>query len=181
MSDRISTVLSDIVDLDVDAIVNSANSSLLAGGGVDGAIHDAAGPALQEACRELGGCPTGEARITPGFDLKARYVIHAVGPIWRGGVKDERSLLASCYRNSLAIASQRHLATVAFPSISTGAFGFPVQEAAQIATDTVESYLRGESAALSVVFCCFSAEHLAVYRRILRASASNTQLERTRL
>ena len=164
MSDRITTVLGDITQLDVDAIVNAANSTLLGGGGVDGAIHDAAGPALLEACRALGGCPTGEARITPGFALKARYVIHTVGPIWRGGENGELALLESCYRTSLALAEQHGISFVAFPCISTGAFGFPVRHAAEIAIETVRTHIRINPAIERVIFCCFSVEDLKIYR-----------------
>jgi O-acetyl-ADP-ribose deacetylase len=159
-------VLGDIVKLDVDAIVNAANSTLLGGGGVDGAIHDAAGPELLEACRLLGGCPPGQARITPGFALKARYVIHAVGPIWRGGTTGEASLLASCYENALALAAQHAISSLAFPSIGTGAFGFPIDKAAQIATETVEGFLK-TNRNVKVVFCCFSKRDLDVYERLL--------------
>jgi O-acetyl-ADP-ribose deacetylase (regulator of RNase III) len=167
MSDAMHAILGNIVKLEVDAIVNAANSTLLGGGGVDGAIHDAAGPELLEACRHLGGCPPGEARITPGFALKARYVIHTVGPIWRGGMTGEGSLLASCYANSLALAAQHGASSLAFPSISTGAFGFPINEAAPIAIETVETFLKTNGKLGKVLFCCFSKEDLAIYQRLL--------------
>jgi O-acetyl-ADP-ribose deacetylase (regulator of RNase III) len=141
MSDRIEVIQADIATLSVDAIVNAANTTLLGGGGVDGAIHRAAGPRLLEACRKIGGCPTGEARITPGFDLPAKWVIHTVGPIWRDGRSGEDELLASCYRESLALASSAGAWSVAFPAISTGAYGFPIERAAAIAVAEIGNYL----------------------------------------
>jgi O-acetyl-ADP-ribose deacetylase len=161
------TLLANIVTLDVDAIVNAANSSLLGGGGVDGAIHRAAGPELLEECRKLGGCPTGEARITKGYQLPARFVIHTVGPVWRSGTSGEPELLAACYRNSLALASERALRAIAFPSISTGAYGFPIERAAQIAVDTVRDVLSTSSKPLDVTFCCFSQSDFDIYSAIL--------------
>jgi O-acetyl-ADP-ribose deacetylase (regulator of RNase III) len=155
----------DITTLDVDAIVNAANTSLLGGGGVDGAIHRAAGPELLEACRRLNGCKTGDAKITPGFRLRARHVIHAVGPVWRGGGNNERELLASCYRRSLELAAENSLQSIAFPSISTGVYAFPKELAAPIAIETVSSVAPPE---MSVTFCCFSAEDLQLYRSLLR-------------
>ncbi len=157
----------DITTLRVDAIVNAANTTLLGGGGVDGAIHRTAGPALLEACRALGGCPTGEARITPGFRLPARYVIHTVGPVWRGGRDGEPELLASCYRRSLDLAAEHGLRTVAFPSISTGVYGYPIEQAASLAAQTVRAWLVGRRATLEVTFCCFSTADRAVYERLL--------------
>jgi O-acetyl-ADP-ribose deacetylase (regulator of RNase III) len=163
----VQAVLGDITALEVDAIVNAANSTLLGGGGVDGAIHDAAGSELLEACRKLGGCATGDAKITPGYRLKARYVIHAVGPVWRGGSQGESELLASCYRKSMEIASQYSLSTVAFPSISTGAYGFPIESAAPIA---LSAALDAANAGppTEAIFCCYSREDLSVYRKLLR-------------
>jgi len=160
----LTALRANITTLDVDAIVNAANSSLLGGGGVDGAIHRAAGPELLAACRPLRGCKTGRAKITPGFRLPARHVIHTVGPVWQGGTRGEAELLSSCYRESLALARAQGLLTLAFPSISTGAYGYPLAEAASIAVNTV----RSEAADLrEVVFCCFSADDLAVYEQLL--------------
>ncbi len=152
----------------MDAIVNAANAGLLGGGGVDGAIHRAAGPELLAACRPLGGCPTGEARITPGFRLPARYVVHTVGPVWRGGSGGEPALLARCYAASLALAVEHGARSVAFPCISTGAYGYPPQEAARIAIDSVRRAAADAGSALELVrFVCFGAEDLARYRALL--------------
>ncbi len=158
--------LGDITRLHVDAIVNAANESLLGGGGVDGAIHRAAGPELLAACRALGGCPTGQARITQGYRLPAKYVIHTVGPVWRGGRHGEDALLQSCYRTSLALAGEYDLRTVAFPSISTGAYRFPLDRAARIAVRTVADVL-GRHSDMTVTFCCFDEASFAVYRTAL--------------
>lgn len=155
MPHRIDIVESDITRLDVDAIVNAANEMLAPGGGVCGAIHHAAGPELRDACAKLGGCETGEAKITPGFRLPARYVIHTVGPVWGGGERGEDRLLASCYRNSLALAADHGLASIAYPAISTGIFGFPPDRAARIALRTVLDALADSPSIERVVFCCF--------------------------
>ena len=157
MPQRIEIVEGDITRLDIDAIVNAANRSLLGGGGVDGAIHRAAGPELRAACEKLGGCETGEAKITPGFKLRARYVIHTVGPVWGGGERGEDRLLANCYRNSLALALAHGLGSIAYPAISTGAYGFPPDRAAFIALRTVLAALDEDAAIVRVVFCCFGA------------------------
>ena len=155
---RIELLIGDITRLDVDAIVNAANRTLLGGGGVDGAIHRAAGPGLKAECETLHGCETGEAKITRGYDLKARYVIHAVGPVWSGGENEEDTLLASCYRNALVLAAQNQLASIAYPAISTGAYGFPPDRAARIATGAVVSELAAAKLPIKrVVLCCFTA------------------------
>jgi O-acetyl-ADP-ribose deacetylase (regulator of RNase III) len=156
----------DITAVRVDAIVNAANESLLGGGGVDGAIHRAAGPELLQACQQLGGCPTGDSRITPGFRLPARYVIHAVGPVWRGGHHREPELLASCYRSALALADQHGLKTIAFPAISTGIYGYPVEPAARIALTTVSTY-PAESVE-HVVFVLFHEPAVQAYHKVAR-------------
>jgi len=167
MSVRLRAVHGDIVELDVDTIVNAANSALCGGGGVDGAIHDAAGPELQEACRKLGRCEFGDAKITPGFRLKAIYIIHAVGPVWRGGDHREAELLASCYRRSLEIAIEHDIKSIAFPSISTGAFRYPIEQAARIAVATVRDFVAKPSSLSEVVFCCFEPRDFNLYRRLL--------------
>ena len=158
-----------IIDMKVDAIVNAANPSLLGGGGVDGAIHRAAGPGLLAECRTLGGCPPGEARITGAHKLPHRYVIHTVGPVWRGGGAGEAELLASCYRNSLALALRHNCLSIAFPAISTGAYGFPLAPASEIALNAAQEFQVANGATLDIAFCCHSAEALAVYRYILGA------------
>lgn len=169
MDGRIELIVADITTLAVDAIVNAANAALSGGGGVDGAIHRAAGRELLTACRLLGRCPTGEARITDGFRLPAKKVIHAVGPVWDGGGHGERELLAAAYRNSLALAVEHGLATVAFPSISTGIYGFPIALAAPIAVREVTAALAAHPPLACVTFCCFADEDAAVYRKVLEA------------
>jgi len=158
----------DITTLAVDAIVNAANSSLLGGGGVDGAIHRAAGPDLIHECRLLGGCKTGEAKITRGYNLPARFIIHTVGPVWDGGAYGEADLLTSCYRRSLELAAERDLASIAFPAISTGIFGFPVQPAAEIAISTARTFAQSSNSLREVIFCCYSSSDYQLYAEMLR-------------
>lgn len=167
MDSRIRVVVADITTLHVDAIVNAANTSLLGGGGVDGAIHRAAGPGLLEECRALGGCPTGEARITGGYELPARWVIHAVGPVWSGGERGEEELLRSAYLWSLRLAEEAGTTSVAFPAISTGAYGYPKRAAAEIAVGTVREWFEAHDAPTEVVFCCFTEEDAALYDEVL--------------
>ena len=164
MTDRLTIVESDITQLQVDAIVNAANESLLGGGGVDGAIHRVAGSKLLEECRTLGGCPMGEAKVTNGYGLKARYVIHTVGPVWHGGGADEKQLLASCYRRSMELARDHELKSIAFPAISTGVYRFPVVGAAKIAVATVTEFLASDDSIESVVFCCFGTDSFAAHQ-----------------
>lgn len=169
---KVSVVLGDITKQQVDAIVNAANTSLLGGGGVDGAIHRAAGPELLKECRSLGGCETGLAKLTKGYCLPAKYVIHTVGPVWRGGKSGEDELLKNCYRNSLTLAEQHGMKSIAFPSISTGAYGFPIRRAAQIATSTVREYFTGPTKIEEATFVCFSKPDYDVYRALLDSAIS---------
>jgi len=164
---QIEVVQGDITKLEVDAIVNAANTSLLGGGGVDGAIHRAAGPELVQECRLLHGCKTGQAKITKGYRLPARYVIHTVGPVWNGGAYNEDALLASCYRNSLALAEKHGLTSIAFPAISTGIYHFPIERAARIAVEETCSFLSEHTTIEKVTFVCFSQEIRATYLQVL--------------
>lgn len=168
MNTIIESLQADITTLDVDAIVNAANTSLLGGGGVDGAIHDEAGPELVGECRALNGCRTGEAKITKGYRLKARHVIHTVGPVWHGGGRKEAELLRECYENSLKLAAVYELKSIAFPCISTGVYRFPADRAAQIAVEAVRDFLARPSPIKYVIFCCFGREDLERYQALIK-------------
>ena len=167
----ITIMVGDITKLHVDAIVNAANSSLLGGGGVDGAIHRAAGPELIEACRPLGGCATGEARVTAGFNLPAQWVVHTVGPVWHSGAMEEARLLESCYRQSFETALQKGARTIAFPAISTGVYGYPKRAAAEIALSAMKRY---EDRFQEITACCFSADDAAIYRDVLKSMSAGS-------
>jgi O-acetyl-ADP-ribose deacetylase (regulator of RNase III) len=167
MDERIELKVGDITVMDVDAIVNAANNTLMGGGGVDGAIHRAAGPKLVEECLLLNGCPTGEAKITKGYELKARHIIHTVGPLWHGGGKNEEKLLSSCYRKSLELTLENNIRTIAFPAISTGAFRFPMDKAASIAVKEARAFLQDHSELEKVIFVCFDQSALNVYKEAL--------------
>ena len=166
MDPRVNIIEGDITKQQVDAIVNAANTSLLGGGGVDGAIHRAAGPELLEETRAIGGCPTGEARVSRGYKLPAEWVIHTVGPIWKGGQKNEENLLANCYRNSLMAAKEWGVKTIAFPSISTGAYGFPLERATEIALNETKQFLESDKTLQKVVFVCFGEKVLNTYKQV---------------
>jgi len=166
MDPRVDIIEGDITKQQVDAVVNAANTSLLGGGGVDGAIHRAAGPELLEETRKIGGCPTGEARVSKGYKLPAKWVIHTVGPVWKGGQKNEENLLANCYRNTLAAAKERGVKTIAFPSISTGAYGFPLERATEIALTETKTFLESDKTLQRVVFVCFGEKVLNTYKQV---------------
>ncbi|MHB1687084.1 MAG: O-acetyl-ADP-ribose deacetylase [Ignavibacteriaceae bacterium] len=168
LRDRTEIFRGDITKLKVDAIVNAANSSLLGGGGVDGAIHDATGPELLEYCRKLNGCPTGEAKITPGFKLPAKFVIHTVGPVWRGGIQNEAKLLESCYKNSLDLAVENRIKTIAIPAISTGIYGYPLYDTARIAVNATLEFLKNNSSIEKVIFVCFDEKACRVYSKLIQ-------------
>lgn len=167
MNKKIELIQGDITKIETDAIVNAANRSLLGGGGVDGAIHRAAGPGLLEECKALNGCETGEAKITKGYNLSAQFVIHTVGPVWHGGLNNEPELLASCYRNSLSLTMENNCKSIAFPNISTGVYRFPKEKAAKIAVHEVRKFLSENDLIEKVVFVCFDEENLRLYDRIL--------------
>ncbi len=167
MADRIEVIKGDITLLNTEAIVNAANRSLLGGGGVDGSIHRAAGPQLLEECISLNGCNTGNAKITSGYQLKARYIIHTVGPVWKGGIERENELLASCYTNSLELAKDHSIRSIAFPGISTGVYGFPKDIAAMIAVSETKRWLKKNKLPEKVIFVAFDNENLAIYKKLL--------------
>lgn len=167
MKSKLAAIKDDITTLQVDAIVNAANSSLLGGGGVDGAIHRSAGKDLVDECRSLGGCKTGQAKLTKGYNLPAKYIIHTVGPVWQGGNYNEAEQLASCYRDSLQLAVDNQLTTVAFPCISTGIYNFPKAQAAEIAMKTVKEFLTANESIKCVIFCCFCEEDYLLYQKLL--------------
>lgn len=167
---KITLIQDDITKLNVDAIVNAANSKLAGGGGVDGAIHKAAGAELPEACKKLNGCPTGSAKLTSGFNLPAKFIIHTVVPVWRGGNSNETKLLESCYNTSLEIAAQNNVSSIAFPNISTGIYGFPKEEAAEIAINTVNTFLEKNQLPKQVFFVCFDEKNYRLYYEILNKS-----------
>ena len=168
MEERVQIVEGDITKQEVDAIVNAANTSLLGGGGVDGAIHRAAGPELLEENRKIGGCPTGEARVSKGYKLPAKYVIHTVGPIWAGGNRNEENLLANCYRNSFKAARELGIKSIAFPSISTGAYGFPLERATEITLEETKKFLETDKTLTNVVFVCFGETVLNTYKEVYK-------------
>jgi len=168
MNRKIRLLKGDITKLEIDAIVNAANQSLLGGGGVDGAIHKAAGPNLLEECKTLYGCGTGNAKITNGYNLPAKYVIHAVGPVWHGGISDESEKLASCYRRSIEVADENNVKTIAFPNISTGVYGYPKEEAAEIAIKTVMDSLNEHPGIETVIFCAFDDDNYKIYKNLLK-------------
>lgn len=169
VSPKISILQNDITSLEVDAIVNAANSRLAGGGGVDGAIHRVAGPQLPAACKELGGCKTGDAKLTPGFNIPSRFIIHTVGPIWRGGRNHEAELLKSCYISSLNLAIENKIKTIAFPNISTGIYGFPKKQAAEIAITAVNDFLNKNQKLNNVYFVCFDNENYQIYKELLNS------------